>query len=51
MEAFYGTGLQWVGQDKRDTVVCGFVHWVEVVKVRGQCGRKGKSTSYKNLKN
>ena len=47
MEASYATELLWVGQDKRDTVACGVVHWVEVVKDRGQGGRKGKTTSYK----
>jgi len=28
MEASYATELQWVGQDKRDTVLCEFVHSV-----------------------
>jgi len=29
-----------VGQDKRNTVACEVVHWVEVVKDRGQRGRE-----------
>jgi len=42
MEASYATELQWVGQDKRDTVACEVVHWVEVVKDRGQRGNEGR---------
>ena len=51
MEASYATELLWVGQDKRDTVSCDVVHWVEVVKDRGQGGREGKSSSYKTVEN
>jgi hypothetical protein len=51
MEASYATELQWVGQDKRDAVSCDVVHWVEVVKDRGQGGMEGKSTSYKIVEN
>jgi hypothetical protein len=32
MEASDGTELLWVGQDKRDNVVCEVVYCVEVVK-------------------
>jgi len=42
MEASYATELQWVGQDKRDTVACEVVHWVEVVNDRDQCGKEGR---------
>jgi len=42
MEASYAIELLWVGQDKRDTVACEVVHWVEVVKDRGQRGREGR---------
>jgi hypothetical protein len=35
MEASYATELQWAGQNKRDTVACEVVHWVDVVKDRG----------------
>ena len=34
------TELQWAGQDKRDTVACEIVHWVQVVKGKGQGGRE-----------
>jgi len=34
------TELQWAGQDKRNTLACEVVHWVEVAKDRIQ-GRKG----------
>jgi hypothetical protein len=40
-EASYATELQWVGQDKRNTVSCEVVHWVEVVKDRGQGRTEG----------
>ena len=51
MEASSATELQWVGQDKRDTVACRAAPWVEVVKDRGQGGREGKSTYYKIVEN
>jgi hypothetical protein len=51
MEAPYATELQWVGQYKRNTVACDVVHWVEVMKDRGQEGREGKSTTYKIVEN
>jgi hypothetical protein len=41
MEASYETEMQWAGQDKRNTVACEVVHWVEVVKDRVYCRREG----------
>jgi hypothetical protein len=43
MEASYERELRWVGQDKMDTVACEVVHWVEVVKDMGYCGREGRA--------
>ena len=36
--------LQWAGQDKRDTVACEVVHWVQVAKIRAQGGWEGEGT-------
>jgi hypothetical protein len=43
MEASYVTRLQCAGQDKRNTVACEDVHWVEVAKGKDKAeGRNGK---------
>jgi len=49
IEASYATELQWAGQDKRDTVACEVVQWVEVTKDRGQGRKGGESTCSKKV--
>jgi hypothetical protein len=56
MEASYVTEMQWAGQDKKDTVACEVVHWVQVAKDRAQGRRVGVYTqmdliSYKMVEN
>ena len=42
IEPSYASELQWAGQNKRDTVACEVLHYIQVARGKGHGGKEGK---------